>query len=203
MINLPTNPTENNFLTHEEEGLDVLSPTAIPGHAAMETDPFFSSQEEMRIEEDEEEERRKRRDSAVSGSSATSAGPSFHWTTDGGSAHSLHPRVNGTNVPGMLSTSLPHESVSSRKASPGVSTIRRSSTHSTHSTVRPRHQPTRTESGREFWGLPEASETPKELSIQDEEGEGEEEDEEEDLDECSDEEWVSVEDVYLRHRRLN
>jgi hypothetical protein len=172
-----------NVLTHEREGLDVLSPEALPTHAAMETDPFFSSQEEMRIEE-RADERRKRRESAASRTSTISAGPSIQWTT-AGSAHSLHPRLNGTNAVAVMSTSVPSDGMPQRKGSSGIVTARRPSSVSTRSTARTRRHPTRTESGREFWGLPEAPKTELELSVQNEE-------QEEDSEESSDEEWVSA-----------
>lgn len=174
-----------NVLTHEREGLDVLSPEALPTHAAMETDPFFSSQEEMRIEE-RADQRRKRRESAASRTSTISAGPSIQWTT-AGSAHSLHPRLNGTNAVAVMATSVPSDGMSQRKGSSGIVTARRPSSVSTRSTARTRRPPTRTESGREFWGLPEAPKTELELSVQ-----NEEEEQEEDSEESSDEEWVST-----------
>ncbi|KAK4689781.1 auxin efflux carrier family protein, partial [Tremellales sp. Uapishka_1] len=92
----------------------------------------------------------------------TSPAPSIQWTNGPGSAHSLHPP--GTN-----------------RAPP----LRRDSSQSGR-----QRPPTRTESGREFWGLPEfAKKREPELSDQEEE----EEDSSDDSDsEPEDQEWVSI-----------
>lgn len=133
----------------------------IPHPGARETDPFFSTH--ARMSQDEVDERRNptrnidgtmRRDQSPD--PAHSPDPSVQWTTGAASAHSMRPA--GT---------------------------RRGSSMSRHSGSVPpgmRRKPTRTDSAREFWGLPEEPRRHRIMLP---------EDVREDSSDESDEEWVS------------
>lgn len=116
----------------------VLSPEQMPHPGARETDPFFSTEDD--IAEDERDERRNPTGSMdqVRSSSRhrdSSPAPSVPWTSQG-SAHSL--------------AQPPFKSGMTRRES------------NNSATMQGRKRPTRTESGREFWGLPQH---PKEQRI--------------------------------------
>jgi hypothetical protein len=108
--------------------LAVQSPEALEPHpGARETDPFFTTARSLT--QDEADERRN-----PSGSFKRSSSPS--WVPDQSSARSVHPLHQPTKRDSASSSGVV------RRGSGSVPPMRR--------------VPTRTESGREFWGLPEA-----------------------------------------------
>ncbi|ORY25349.1 membrane transport protein-domain-containing protein [Naematelia encephala] len=138
--------------------LSVQSPEALEPHpGARETDPFFATAHALSQDEIDESHNPSRSMSAHTNSRQRSPSPaSFQWTGGPGSAHSMHP--------------------------PGV--VRRGSSQSSHTGTR--RPPTRTESGREFWGLPEAPRRQKAI-MEEEFGEDSSDEEEEE------EEWGGTE----------
>ncbi|ORX33480.1 membrane transport protein-domain-containing protein [Kockovaella imperatae] len=108
----------------------TMSPENLDVHPGnRETDPFFSTQ--RGLSQDEEDEPRARRMTAPGLNSARgpSPTPSSNWIPGSSSAVSQHLLLG-----------------------PGERAVRRHSMH----TAGARRKPTRTDSGREFWGLPEA-----------------------------------------------
>ncbi len=168
----------------------VSSPGEMAPPAAMETDPIHSSMDEMRREtQDEAARARARASGAVRGA----------WRGESVSALSMHPYGNGSRAESPSASSGDRQLVGSppvlhafeaRRGSSGFSKRRTSS----GATARPR-RPTRTESGREFWGLPEAAKTPRSLSDQEEASESEDE-----AQAASDEEWVGAGACVQVHR---
>ncbi|WVQ68916.1 uncharacterized protein L199_007125 [Kwoniella botswanensis] len=136
----------------------VQSPEALAPHpGARETDPFFTTANN--INHDEEDERRNPTGqfivSSPSGIVEEPDSPAQPFTAPG-SAHSMHP-------PLVKRGSTAGQSVMSR----------RSSTYSQH-----RKKLNRTESGREFWGLPEQPKMHHIALIEEDSSESEHEDEE-------------------------
>lgn len=110
----------------------VQSPDALPHPGARETDPFFSSQDRMST--DERDQRRNPTGSLDrirvehSPERSRSPAPSVQWTAGVVSAHSMH----------------------------GPNGMQRRGSARSGSVPPPMHRKmSRTESGREFWGLPE------------------------------------------------
>nr|XP_019047525.1 endoplasmic reticulum protein [Kwoniella bestiolae CBS 10118]OCF26455.1 endoplasmic reticulum protein [Kwoniella bestiolae CBS 10118] len=136
----------------------VQSPEALAPHpGARETDPFFTSADN--IAHDEQDERRNPSGQfIISSPSAIDEEPDSPTVpfTAPGSAHSMHP-------PLVKRGSTAGHSIMSR----------RSSTLSQH-----RKKLTRTESGREFWGLPEQPKVHHIALIKEDSSESEHEDEE-------------------------
>jgi hypothetical protein len=97
-----------------------------------------------------------------------SASPESAWQPDHGSAKSAHPMI-----PAVVRRSSAAVSIGDRSRS----LTRRNSSVS----VSQRRAPSRTDSGREFWGLPDASRKPRDTF----------EDLQEDDSEDDEEEWVS------------
>jgi hypothetical protein len=143
----------------------MLSPEALAPHpGAIETDPFFSTEDQVARDESIDEA-----NTAAAKTLPFSTSPTV---SDGlTSAHSMQPtrrsssaeRARTSSATALLSRRFSNLSATGRKP------------------------PTRTESGREFWGLPETKQ-PTSLSDQDEESEEE------------DEEWVSRGLVVLTFR---
>lgn len=153
---------ESNIPRSIGPGQTVQSPEAIEPHpGAGETDPFFASASSM--SRDELDERRNPSGSLqpVSTARKSSESPSIAWTSGPGSAHSMHP-------PGR------RESVAQSILS------RRGSSQDRHS----KRKLSRTDSGREFWGLPEAPRRQRIALI-------EEDSSDDEGSAGSDEEWVS------------
>lgn len=133
----------------------MLSPEALAPHpGAIETDPFFSTEDQVARDESI--------DQANNAAAKTLPFSTSPTVSDGlTSAHSMQPtrrsssaeRARTSSATALLSRRFSNLSATGRKP------------------------PTRTESGREFWGLPETKQ-PTSLSDQDEESEEE------------DEEWV-------------
>lgn len=179
---------------------------------ATETDPLFDSRKQSQlIEEREEQALRARKSTRQSVDEGTLAWTSSADPTQSGGA-ALVSSPPAITSPSTESPFFPHGPASIPPLGPGasrrLSAIRRGSTTSQsrnstplgrgrrtstsglsgshqHHSIRPR-APSRTESGREFWGLPEARTSIGSLSDQEEEGEGSSSD-----DEDEDEEWVS------------
>lgn len=139
----------------------VRSPDQIPHVGSRETDPFFTTAKSMTRDEEDE-----RRNPSRSFSRATGREPSETHSFDHAqvSAHSLHP--------------VRRESSLGQRSGSRVRSQSQSSTH--------RKPLTRSESGREFWGLPQF---PKRERILLEEDSDDDDDIVEEGEE--DEEWVS------------
>jgi hypothetical protein len=178
---------------------------------ATETDPLFDSRKHSQMVEDREEQALRARKSKMSQSvdEGTLAWTSPDAPSGGVALVSSPPAITSPStetpffqgagsVPPLaagatrrLSAMRRGSTASGSRGSTPLGRGRRtsnsgvSSSHQHHS-VRPR-APSRTESGREFWGLPEARTSVGSLSDQEEEGEGSSSDDEED----EDEEWVS------------
>lgn len=137
-----------------------MSPDALEAHpGAIETDPFFSTEYQIA------------RDESIDAANGAAAGMSTSPVVSDGlaSAHLMQPT--------RRSTSAERSAERARGLSASTLMARRFSNLSATG----RKPPTRTESGREFWGLPEPVKSQISLSDQDEESEEDE-----------DEEWVSV-----------
>lgn len=153
--------------SYDAPGTTVQSPEQMPHPGGRETDPFFSSQDAMANDEREESRNPSRSLSAASRGrrSADNTRQADFQGID--SAHSLHP------------THRPVEAV--RRQSTTNNKTRSQSQSSMH-----RRPITRTESGREFWGLPQF---PKRERILLEEDSSDDDIDEEDEPE-EDAEWV-------------
>jgi len=145
----------------------VQSPDAIesthPG--ARETDPFFTTSKNMtqdRIEEGRNPTR------SFGTSMNRSDSPESAWQPDLGSAKSSHPMAAAVVRRSSASVSLEGRSRSLTRRGSSTSQGKR-------------RAPSRTDSGREFWGLPDASRKPNNTF----------EDLQEDSSEDEEEEWVS------------
>ncbi|WRT65095.1 uncharacterized protein IL334_002037 [Kwoniella shivajii] len=150
----------------------VQSPEALAPHpGARETDPFFATA--SNISQDERDERRNPTgsfDTITPGRAADSPNsPSLPFTAPG-SAHSMQP-------PLVKRGSTAGASVLSRRSS---------------SASRTRRKLSRTESGREFWGLPEQPKMHHITLIEEDSSESEQEDEE----------WGTLTPTSLRRRPL-
>ncbi|WWC87148.1 uncharacterized protein L201_002034 [Kwoniella dendrophila CBS 6074] len=158
-------PAAQQHIVHDHT---VQSPEALAPHpGARETDPFFVTANN--ISRDERDERRNPSGQyPVSSPSGSPNSPTIPFTA--GSAHSMHP-------PMVKRGSTAGQSVMSR----------RSSSHSQH-----RKKLTRTESGREFWGLPEQPKMHQIALIEEDSSESEHEDEE----------WGALTPNNLRRRPL-
>lgn len=146
----------------------VQSPESlIPHPGARETDPFFATAKGLSQDlVDEQRNPTGSIDQVTSRMRSSSPDPSVPWTAPG-SAHSMHPAIVRASSGAAGSASQP----------PGLRR-RDSSAHSSNT----RRKPTRTESGREFLGLP--SFPKRERIMLPEEDSSDEEDEHND-------EWVS------------
>ncbi len=110
---------------------NILSPEPLQPHpGARETDPFFTTARGIRQDEADEASNPNQ---TVQDSSTTA---STAWLADPGSVHSAH---------GLQGLAVRHGS---------LEFSRRNSSQSASGHTR--RKPTRTDSGREFWGLPEA-----------------------------------------------
>lgn len=155
--------------------------------AARETDPLFSSAQQMRQGEAED---LRRRTGHVVGSVDEGT---MAWTAT--HENMVSPTQIVASPPAINSSAeypftAPHGTTIPAPTARRLSSLRRRSSasprRSSTTTGRRPRAPSRTESGRDFLGLPEATETVEELSAQ------EEEDEESSSDEEEDEEWVSL-----------
>ena len=157
---------------HSHSNVPVISPEVMePNPGARETDPYFTTQKGLtQDEEDEEFARTTWRGSARQSSSGTrdvSPSPASAWIPDPSSAlsvHALRPPTTG----------------------------RPSGSRRNSQDLPQRKQPTRTESGRQFWGLPEAPRRQRTYLSQELSDDGSEEEEEEE------EEWVSLSQSSIR-----
>lgn len=134
-------------ITNSNDNLHVQSPDAIesthPG--ARETDPFFTNSKNL-TQDQAEEGRNPTRSFGTSMNRSLS--PESTWQPDLSSAKSAHPMAPPAIRRGSTSVSIGGRSAGGR------SLTRRGSSTSQ------RRVPTRTDSGREFWGLPEAPHRP-------------------------------------------
>jgi hypothetical protein len=155
----------------------ILSPEQLPHPGAQETDPFFTSTKALSRDEADERRNPTRSLSRGTGRSA-SENDSYDIPApiSATSAHSLHPVRRESS----LSEGLLRRTTDSR--------IRSQSQSSNH-----RKPLTRTESGREFWGLPQFPKRERILLEEDSSDEDIDEEDEEDP------EWVSV---FLLYRDL-
>ncbi|RXK37203.1 endoplasmic reticulum protein [Tremella mesenterica] len=139
---------------HLSSDQHVRSPESlIPHPAAQETDPFFANTHSLSLADEEERIGRNSLSVLHEHPRDSSPSPSISWLTGPGSALSMHP--------------------------PGVSRAMTSSS-ARASSVPPRKHVTRTESGREFWGLPEAPRRQR-LMLSPEPEDSSDEDDEDDL----------------------
>jgi hypothetical protein len=165
------------ILTEEPATLDQPG-NGVPHPGARETDPFFSSNDRIKADEREEDE--------ASGVWRTGGGtPNPADSSDLYSAHTLRTRADESSIVRSRSGSA------NRKGFRQTSFPRRPS------------QMSRAESGREFWGLPEAGKSRTDLrrqtGLSDHEEEGSDSSDEE---EHSDEEWVSLRKPLFSSRKV-
>lgn len=133
----PTVESVTEPIVQQTSNIQIQSPEPLeaPHPGARETDPFFTNTKN--ISQDEQDERRN--PSRSFASAGRSLSPESSWQPDLASARSAHPMAPSVTRRGSASVSISGRSNSRRDSSQGPQ----------------RRAPTRTDSGREFWGLPE------------------------------------------------
>jgi hypothetical protein len=148
----------------QNSDVHVQSPEALGTHpGARETDPFFTTTKNMSQDQIDEQRNPTR---SFGASMDRSLSPTSTWQPDLNSATSAHPMSTRPASRGSASVSVGGRSLSRRDSNQSQ-----------------RKVPTRTDSGREFWGLPDPPRR-HQMTFP--------EDVQEDSSEDEEEEWVSL-----------